>query len=530
MTDARTSRAIPPSRWTWAAGHDRGGRSEDQDNCAVPITGDPRVATHGALLVLCDGGGGGDRGEIASQTAVAVAMERYYAADARLPRRQALLEMTAEAHAEVCRRAQADAALGNMATTLVAALITPSGQVYTAHAGDSRAYQLLNGRLEPLTHDHRLVWGQRHRGAADSSLKRVLTKSLGPGGDAIPDIQLLGSLKPGARIVLCSDGVHGAVAEDEIQQIAQQAPTAADAQRALLDAALRNGTADSISAIVFDYGRPAGLLAHPVTRRAAMPAAAVAALGIIALAVGVARGRSGPAQPAGEVATPPQAAASAAPPVTASVAAAWSPAPGGDAAPAQGEPAATAAPTVGAISPPTATLNADAPSATPIPVPSKTPAAPATLRPVATGLPAATKVAYPAPQPLRPDPNQRFEPHEMPDLSWKAVGPLQPDDYYRVLIKHRRGDDVMCVKDTSAKPNPYVRTEGAADDTFLWTVDVVRAETPPEAGSRFCRGTVVSAGASQPSSFKWARETPQPNNLPAPSACLPGPGVKCPTP
>jgi protein phosphatase len=114
----------------------------------------------------------------------------------------------------------------HMATTLVACALRHD-QLVISHVGDSRCYQVRDGKATQLTRDHTWVSEQRKLGlitaaeAERSESRHVLTRSLGPELFVTPDTNSF-SLKPGDVLVLCSDGLYGGVYPEDIARIASQ--------------------------------------------------------------------------------------------------------------------------------------------------------------------------------------------------------------------------------------------------------------------------------------------------------------------
>src|ERR1022692_3172801 len=138
-----------------------------------------------------------------------------------------------------------------MATTLVACALR-FDRVVVSHVGDSRCYSIRHGRATALTRDHTLV-GERARlglisakGAAEAQNRHVLTRSLGNAmfvGVETSDHLLL----PGDVLLLCSDGLHGAVPAGEMAAIVTRNTNLDSAARELIAAANEQGGADNVS-------------------------------------------------------------------------------------------------------------------------------------------------------------------------------------------------------------------------------------------------------------------------------------------
>ena len=155
--------------------------------------------------------------------------------------RGTLADHLREANRAVFERSSRDAAVAGMGTTLTAA-VAEAGRLRLAHVGDSRAYLLRDGRLRMLTEDHTLVQRMVERGEiteqeADVHPHRsVLTRTIGTEPDVQIDEGVLDA-QDGDRILLCSDGLTGMVADEQIERILRDAAEPRDAVRELVRAA-----------------------------------------------------------------------------------------------------------------------------------------------------------------------------------------------------------------------------------------------------------------------------------------------------
>lgn len=131
-----------------------------------------------------------------------------------------------------------------------------------AHVGDSRIYRWRRGRLDPLTRDHSWVQEQVDAGrltpaeARAHPRRNLLTRALSGGAPPVTDIGLV-TIEPGDRLLLCTDGLAGALRDDEIEAIVGATygtgpeTTACDA---LVSAASLAGATDDVTVIVISVG------------------------------------------------------------------------------------------------------------------------------------------------------------------------------------------------------------------------------------------------------------------------------------
>jgi PPM family protein phosphatase len=213
-----------------------------------------RIVPELGLYLLADGMGGARGGEFASRIAVdsvAENLQRSAHRDAA-----ALLEAVEDANRRVLSEAARDPRLEGMGTTLVAALETSENDVAIASVGDSRAYVLSAGKLRAVTEDQ--TWVQevgRPLGLDEDSLRNhpmrhVLTMAVGV-ASAVRIRYYALELSPGDVMMLSSDGLHGVVSGNVIEEILNDsAPSLEEKCRALVTAANTAGSPDNVTVIL----------------------------------------------------------------------------------------------------------------------------------------------------------------------------------------------------------------------------------------------------------------------------------------
>jgi serine/threonine protein phosphatase PrpC len=207
------------------------------------------------LLAVADGMGGHAAGEVAS-AAVIAALEQLdeLGVDAGDPQ-EALREAVQEANANLRDMVAADSELHGMGTT-VTAVLTDGDYTWLAHVGDSRAYLLRDDELHQLTRDHTFVQQLVDEGriapedVSTHPQRSLITRAL-DGRDVVElDLDRL-DLRPGDRLLLCSDGLSAVVSDASIAEVLRGS-TPDEAVRGLVDLALRGGGPDNITCIVAD--------------------------------------------------------------------------------------------------------------------------------------------------------------------------------------------------------------------------------------------------------------------------------------
>ena len=152
-----------------------------------------------------------------------------------------------------------------MGTTIVA-LTVADNKVSIAHVGDSRAYLLRGGQFKQLTQDHSWIEEQVRAGlmSRDEALfakgRNVLTRAIGQEDPVLVDLDEL-ELQAGDRLLLCSDGLFGMVADEEIAALIGTSGNSEAVCRELVACANGRGGRDNISVILLSAGEEKGLLA-----------------------------------------------------------------------------------------------------------------------------------------------------------------------------------------------------------------------------------------------------------------------------
>ena len=231
----------------------------------------PRFDEAGWILVVADGMGGAEAGEVASRIAIEAGLFHHLArptwyvrSDAEEAERvlERMRELLDRVHADVVRVAANDRALAGMGTTLTAAYLT-GANLFLAHVGDSRAYLFRGGALEQISRDQTLVQQLVDQGsiqpeaAARHPLRHVLSHAVGSNGiERLPaDLHHL-PLEHGDRLLLCSDGLSDPLDDARIAQILAEAKTPREACDELIVAALEGGGPDNVTCLVADVSLP----------------------------------------------------------------------------------------------------------------------------------------------------------------------------------------------------------------------------------------------------------------------------------
>ena len=249
-------------------------RSQNEDSVAMD-------GSRG-LVVLADGMGGHNAGEVASGMATAVivtemqkALHRdvHFKVDARTGQSEAqqlLRDQIAKANAAIYQTSLSQPQYAGMGTTLVVALFHDN-RVTVAHVGDSRLYRMRGEDLKQMTKDHSLLQEQIDGGlitpehAKEAAHKNIVMRALGIDAAVEPEVHDYAT-RPGDIYLLCSDGLSDMVSDEDIGLALRSLGTSVKlcAQK-LVQMANDNGGRDNVSMILVkvlrDYAAPRGFLA-----------------------------------------------------------------------------------------------------------------------------------------------------------------------------------------------------------------------------------------------------------------------------
>lgn len=225
------------------------------------------------LLILADGMGGYNAGEVASEIAVLTLVAELKESMLELApgqtdssngmqvESQLLVNAVAKANESIYSVSQSQPQCAGMGTTLVAGLFT-NNKLLVGHIGDSRMYRLRGEELEQITEDHSLLNEQIKSGlitpeqAKYSNNKNLVTRALG----IDPEVELElheYDVEVGDIYLLCSDGLSDLVEDEEIQlTLTSLSANLELAANQLVQMANDNGGKDNISVILARVLKP----------------------------------------------------------------------------------------------------------------------------------------------------------------------------------------------------------------------------------------------------------------------------------
>jgi len=212
-----------------------------------------------AVLVVCDGMGGANAGNVASQLAAEVFVNHvseHIKADTTLDETADIVaDASVAANTAVFDKSLYDDECTGMGTTLTALVSTKAGEV-VANIGDSRAYHITPLGISQITKDHSVVEDMIDRGeiTREESFthpnKNLITRVIGANMYEMTDI-FTQNTDIGDIILLCSDGLSNLVQDDEIQRELQNCSSMREGCEALVEKALLRGAPDNVTAVTF---------------------------------------------------------------------------------------------------------------------------------------------------------------------------------------------------------------------------------------------------------------------------------------
>lgn len=240
-------------------------RESNEDRCffrTFVYTGE--LGPESALVAaVADGMGGHAAGEAASERATQVVAARFSGMSSRNLSRQTspdwpllMQEAFHQANRDVHEEARRWSGRTGMGTTLTAVVIA-GDMLYLGHVGDSRAYLIRNGGILRLTQDQTWVAKQVREGrmspreAERSDRRGQLMEAIGLRESVQPEINAIG-LRPGDRIVLCTDGVTEMLSDAEILAVTKSGTDVQHVAARLVAAANHAGGHDNIATVIID--------------------------------------------------------------------------------------------------------------------------------------------------------------------------------------------------------------------------------------------------------------------------------------
>ncbi|MDI9641252.1 protein phosphatase 2C domain-containing protein [Kamptonema cortianum] len=225
--------------------------NEDKFEYFLPES-EGELASKGLIFLVCDGMGGHEAGQIASELACKTFIDVYRnhpSDDAAVAAKSGV----AAANRFILDVGRAIPSRRGMGTTLSGLLLVQEKAIIV-QVGDSRVYRLRGGELSQLTVDHTWVEETVRAGmlsreeAEQHQYRHVITRALGSEGEVTPDI-FIEDIQEGDVYFLCSDGITNHVTDDQIRD-ALSAYSPSEAMWRLISLALADGGSDNATGTV----------------------------------------------------------------------------------------------------------------------------------------------------------------------------------------------------------------------------------------------------------------------------------------
>jgi serine/threonine protein phosphatase PrpC len=221
---------------------DIGPREANEDYAAFHAgSSREQQARLGAVAAIADGVGGAKGGRVAAELAVRSFIDGHLGLNAALGIQRSSARTVEAFNSWAHAIGSRDANLAGMACTLTA-LVLRGRRVHVIHVGDSRAYRWRDGRLDQMTADHAL---------AGAGLRHILTRAVGA-EESIRIDYGTDTMRLYDRYLLCTDGIHGGVADRALAEILARRNAPEETARELVAAGITARTGDNATALVVD--------------------------------------------------------------------------------------------------------------------------------------------------------------------------------------------------------------------------------------------------------------------------------------
>lgn len=211
-----------------------------------------------AVFVVCDGMGGANAGNVASDIAASVFKEhilKHIRPSMSGKYMESILKNAINfANYETYQTALTSREYSGMGTTLVGGFIN-NDDLVLVNVGDSRAYIIDEEGIRKITIDHSVVEEMLLRGeiteeeAKDHPRRNLITRALGTDERVKSDIYTY-KIEPGSKVLLCSDGLSNMMSNDEMKEIIESSESSQAACENLIDKANERGGYDNITAVL----------------------------------------------------------------------------------------------------------------------------------------------------------------------------------------------------------------------------------------------------------------------------------------
>ncbi len=212
----------------------------------------------GRFFIVADGMGGHAAGATASLLAVEAIKQKIEWGWKTVPAPQLLTDAVEAANRSILEDQRRHPDRADMGTTVVAIMMDPNDNCWSAHIGDSRLYRLRGQQMMQMTEDHTLVARSIRQGELTAEQARmhpwrhILERCLGRPDTGAPAVQPI-TIRAGDKLLLCSDGLTEELSDLQIVEYCLKAPKLDDLPVILIEAAKAHGGRDNITVVIAEY-------------------------------------------------------------------------------------------------------------------------------------------------------------------------------------------------------------------------------------------------------------------------------------
>ncbi|HRX93585.1 MAG TPA: Stp1/IreP family PP2C-type Ser/Thr phosphatase [Chitinophagaceae bacterium] len=213
------------------------------------------IREKGYLLIVADGMGGHQAGEVASKMATETISQEYFK-KGNTANTEAILKKAFEiANKNIFKKASTEKSYYGMGTTCTAIAVIDK-KVFFAHVGDSRAYFIRKNNIRQITTDHTYVQelvksGEITPKEAETHPKRnILTNAMGTKPDLRIDTgKFEFPFEKGDKLLLCSDGLYDYIGDEEMAKVLGE-HSLQDAADYMISETKKRGGHDNITVVL----------------------------------------------------------------------------------------------------------------------------------------------------------------------------------------------------------------------------------------------------------------------------------------
>ncbi len=212
-------------------------------------------APEAGCFVVADGMGGGDAGEVASETVIKCLKQAVEntAEDSPGCRKYAVQQSLHKANGTIIKYRDSHS-FSAMGTTVVMLLLNPwnAEEPFACHVGDSRLYCLREGELFCITRDHSVGNEMKSKGMklnlVSEKAAKALTRVIGGSGMLVPEWQKI-ALCPNDLFLICSDGILAVLSDEAIEQVMKEKKVPQAIVEELRARVIAGGAPDNLTAV-----------------------------------------------------------------------------------------------------------------------------------------------------------------------------------------------------------------------------------------------------------------------------------------